>query len=93
MAVGVIANTTESMMVPLLVMVCTGMFPMPLVLYPLNVALAAVHPKVVPVVVELRFTAVDVPPLQIVCGVKGLMFGKGFTQIVSYTNKPGQPAA
>ena len=62
-------------------------------LYPLRVALAPVHSKVVPVVVELRFTGIEVPPLQMVCGVSGLIFGKGSTVMVSNTKRPGRPAA
>ena len=66
LAVGVMVNITESIIVPLLVIVCAGMLPVPLVLYPLRPALVAIQAKVVPAVVELKLTGVDVEALQIV---------------------------
>ena len=66
-AVGVIANTIESITLPVLVIVCAGMVPVPLAVNPVRLPLdVAIQLKVVPAVVEVGVTAVLVPPLHIV---------------------------
>ena len=67
LAVGVIANTTESITLRVLVMVCAVITPVPLAVKPVRLPLeVAIQLKVVPVVVEVGVTDVLVPALQIV---------------------------
>ena len=94
LAVGVIANTTESITLPVLVIVWAGMVPVPLAVKPVRLPLElAIQAKVEPAVVEVGVTAVLVPALHMVCEGIGLTFGNGFTVIVSFTAGPGQPLA
>ena len=94
LALGITTYTTESMVVPLFVMVCGGILPIPLELNPLKLPLfEAVQLKTVPEVVDVNVTDVLVEALQRVCGVKGFTLGNGFTVIVSLTNGPTHPAA
>ena len=67
LAVGVMVKTTESIIEPLLVMVCAGILPFPFDEKPVRLPLwVTFQLKVVPAVAEVIFTTMLVPLLQMV---------------------------
>ena len=69
---------TVPCVVPVVVIVWTGMVPVPLAVKPDTPAVAvAVHAKVAPVTSEVRVTRVVLAPEQMVC-VKGVLVTDGF---------------
>ena len=69
---------TVPCVVPVVVIVWTGMVPVPLAVNPDTPAVAvAVHAKVVPVTFDVSVTSVVLPPEQMVC-VNGVLVTVGF---------------
>ena len=92
LADGVMVNTTESIVKPLFVIVCAGIFPLPLPVYPVRLPLwVTFQLNVVFAVADVILTMLLLVPLHIVCAVSGSIIGDGLTKMVSFTATPGQP--
>src|ERR1043165_7141427 len=86
------AYVTVADVVPVVLIVCTGIVLVPLAVNPLTPAVAvAVHVKVAPARFDVSVTNVLFPPEQMVC-VNGefVTVGEGFTVIVKLLGVPGQ---
>ena len=80
-SVGVTVMVDVIGLVPVLVAVNAGVFPVPLAAKPM-VVLEFVHAKVAPAGVEAKAEAATAPPLQTVMFAGAVMDGFGFTVIV-----------
>ena len=73
--------------------VCTGILPVPLVVFPLiPIEAEEVHANVPPEGVEVSVTRVVEPPEQTACGATAFAVGFGFTVTVNAFAAPGHEA-